>query len=257
MFDLDTAYSNETNTCHYRRVPSPNRWHQPAPFSATDHVVPRWPPRPPPPVVGGKSSPLDGADSSFHFKKLFSFLRAVVGFNLGCVSSADSAESDSRLRCPCDARRWLHMALTIVMLSTACCVSTAQGTWSTAQLSVGRVYLAATSVGNVAIFGGGHDGDCIFWLFVTNVAGLLFGLISVGDAVMFACLRHAACFLLCLRRRRLLSHRVHCRWWRFQCCGLVQHSIGHMVDCAAQCGARVSCCDICWERVHLRRGLHR
>jgi len=31
----------------------------------------------------------------------------------------------------------------------------ASGTWSTAQLSVARWYLAATSVGNVAIFAGG------------------------------------------------------------------------------------------------------
>jgi hypothetical protein len=29
------------------------------------------------------------------------------------------------------------------------------GTWSTAQLSVARIYLAATSVGNVALFAGG------------------------------------------------------------------------------------------------------
>jgi hypothetical protein len=29
---------------------------------------------------------------------------------------------------------------------------------------------------------------------------------------------------------------------------------GHMVDCAAQCGARRCCCDICWERGHLRGG---
>jgi hypothetical protein len=34
-------------------------------------------------------------------------------------------------------------------------VSMAQGEWSTAQLSVARYYLAATSVGNVAIFAGG------------------------------------------------------------------------------------------------------
>ena len=31
----------------------------------------------------------------------------------------------------------------------------ATGAWSTAQLSVGRKYLAAASVGNVAIFAGG------------------------------------------------------------------------------------------------------
>jgi hypothetical protein len=34
------------------------------------------------------------------------------------------------------------------------------GTWSTAQLSVARFVLAATSVGNVAIFAGGYTGNC-------------------------------------------------------------------------------------------------
>ena len=36
------------------------------------------------------------------------------------------------------------------------------GTWSTAQLSVARDSLAATSVGNVAIFAGGLAGNCSF-----------------------------------------------------------------------------------------------
>jgi hypothetical protein len=71
----------------------------------------------------------------------------------------------------------------------------ASGTWSTAQLSVARYILAATSVGNVAIFAGGqrggvYSGDRSFTLFVE---GLLFGLTSVGDGVTFACLRRAAC----------------------------------------------------------------
>ena len=37
--------------------------------------------------------------------------------------------------------------------------NSASGTWSTAQLSVARFLLAATSVGNVAIFAGG-SGNC-------------------------------------------------------------------------------------------------
>ena len=123
-------------------------------------------------------------------------------------AAADSAASDSRRRCPRDARRWLRMVLAIVMLSSACCVSTAQGTWSTAQLSVARMYLAATSVGNVAIFAGGLSGNCSLMLFVE---GLLFWLMSVGDAVTFACLRRAACGLLCFRCRRLPSHEGHSR----------------------------------------------
>jgi hypothetical protein len=68
--------------------------------------------------------------------------------------------------------------------------NSASGTWSTAQLSVGRSWLAATSVGNVAIFAGGLAGNCSLALFVE---GLLFGLMSVGDGVTFACLRRAAC----------------------------------------------------------------
>jgi hypothetical protein len=76
------------------------------------------------------------------------------------------------------------------MLGSACCVFTAQGTWSTEQLSVARSNLAATSVGNVAIFAGGVGGNCSLTLFVE---GLLFGLMRVGDCVTFACLRRAAC----------------------------------------------------------------
>jgi hypothetical protein len=67
------------------------------------------------------------------------------------------------------------------------------GTWSTAQLSVARTDLAATSVGNVAIFAGGYDGICSLTLFIE---GLLFGLMRVGDCVTFACLRRSTCCLL-------------------------------------------------------------
>jgi hypothetical protein len=145
-------------------------------------------------VVGDKSSALDGAGSPFHFEALFSFLRAVVGFNLRCLAAAGSTESDSRRRCPRDARRWLRTALAIVMLGSACCISTAQGTWSTAQLSLARSWLAATSVGNVAIFAGGmaaQGGNCSLTLFVQR---LVFGLTSIGDGVTFACFE--ACGLL-------------------------------------------------------------
>ena len=40
--------------------------------------------------------------------------------------------------------------------------NSASGTWSTAQLSVARRFLAATSVGNVAFFAGGDSGNCSF-----------------------------------------------------------------------------------------------
>ena len=65
-------------------------------------------------------------------------------------------------RGPLDAWRWLHAALAIVMLSSVCCVCTAQGTWTTAQLSLGRSHHAATSVGNVAIFAGGAIGPAVY-----------------------------------------------------------------------------------------------
>ena len=39
--------------------------------------------------------------------------------------------------------------------------NSATGAWSTAQLSVARRYLAATSVGNVAIFAGGEAGSVL------------------------------------------------------------------------------------------------
>jgi hypothetical protein len=68
--------------------------------------------------------------------------------------------------------------------------NSASGTWSAAQLSVARSRLAATSVGNVAIFAGGSEGICGLTLFVE---GMLFGLMRVGDCVTFACLRRAAC----------------------------------------------------------------
>ncbi len=38
--------------------------------------------------------------------------------------------------------------------------NSASGTWSTAHLSVARYLLAATSVGNSAIFAGGSGGNC-------------------------------------------------------------------------------------------------
>ncbi len=46
--------------------------------------------------------------------------------------------------------------------------NSASGTWSIAQLSVARGQLAATSVGNVAIFAGGWTGNCSFLRCVTE-----------------------------------------------------------------------------------------
>jgi hypothetical protein len=47
--------------------------------------------------------------------------------------------------------------------------NSASGTWSTAQLSVARDGLAATTVGNLAIFAGGWNGNCSLTLFVEGL----------------------------------------------------------------------------------------
>ena len=61
--------------------------------------------------------------------------------------------------------------------------------WSTAALSAVRSNLAATSVGNLAIFAGGESGKCSFALFDREY---VLELLSVYDA----CLRCFACCLL-------------------------------------------------------------
>ncbi len=110
--------------------------------------------------------------------------------------------------------------------------NSASGTWSTAQLSVGRYDLSATSVGNVAIFAGGNAGGMFRVALLQGVRLLL--LICVRRV----CMRRVVCCCLCLRCSRLPSHASRCSWRIFQCCGLVQQCIWHVVDCAAQCGAR-------------------
>jgi hypothetical protein len=56
----------------------------------------------------------------------------------------------------CDTRCLLHVAVAVMMMTGVFGVARAQGTWSTAQLSVARASLAAASVGNVALFAGGY-----------------------------------------------------------------------------------------------------
>ncbi len=75
----------------------------------------------------------------------------------------------------------------------------ASGAWSTAQLSVARDFLAAASVGNVALFAGGQD-----------ISALLCreGGVRLHLLLRFAC---AAVFRLCLPCDRFLSHARHCR----------------------------------------------
>ena len=71
-------------------------------------------------------------------------------------SSAECKSGSSHRLQPVAAALMLMVA---VAMSAAFGVARAQGTWSTAQLSVARYYLAAASVGNVALFaGGGYNG---------------------------------------------------------------------------------------------------
>ncbi len=73
--------------------------------------------------------------------------------------------------------------------------NSASGTWSTTQLSVGRRQLAATSVGNVAIFAGGYACNCSL------------ALCETGFVLKFLCdydsglRRFAGCFLVFVRQQ--------------------------------------------------------
>ena len=51
--------------------------------------------------------------------------------------------------------------------------NSATGAWSTAQLSVARVSLAAASVGNVAMFAGGQSSSSAFMCRGQGVLGML------------------------------------------------------------------------------------
>ena len=128
--------------------------------------------------------------------------------------------------------------------------NSASGAWSTAQLSVARGILAATSVGNVAIFAGGLGNSLSNAVDLYNSASgtwstaqlserrMGLAATSVGNVAIFAggyssnsnfsrsveglllrllCvgdawLRLVACCCLCLRSNLLPSHAVHCRW---------------------------------------------
>jgi hypothetical protein len=75
--------------------------------------------------------------------------RAHARANARTVSAASHDQGGMRRLLPVAA------AGIMMILSAAFGVAHAQGTWSTAQLNVSRFYLAAASVGNVALFAGG------------------------------------------------------------------------------------------------------
>jgi hypothetical protein len=113
---------------------------------------------PPPPSLKRTFVNVSDTHSCIH-----NFISLIMTFSPSVPAAARAVASSSarfqpvaaESRCPRGARCSLHAALAIVLLGSACHVSTAQGTWSTAQLSVARRGFAATSVGNVAIFAGG------------------------------------------------------------------------------------------------------
>jgi hypothetical protein len=83
------------------------------------------------------------------------FLRCCDGVTFACLRRG--ARCLLCMRC----RRLPSDGVTAGSLSNAVDLyNGASGTWSTAQLSVARSSLAATSVGNVAIFAGGSTGNC-------------------------------------------------------------------------------------------------
>ena len=81
--------------------------------------------------------------------------------------------------------------------------NSATGTWSTAQLSVARGYLAAASVGNVALFAGGVNNSAL----LCREGG-----VRLHFLLHFA---RAAVLRFCLPCDRFLSHARHCRWQSF------------------------------------------
>ena len=107
--------------------------------------------------------------------------------------------------------------------------NSATGAWSTAQLSVARSRLAATSVGNMALFAGGE----IVW------QGTSSRCVSFGEC---SWLRLCRLFLrgeYCspfFPPRPCAFSRCLCRR-HFKSCGLVQQCNGNVVDSSAQRGA--------------------
>jgi hypothetical protein len=80
------------------------------------------------------------------------------------------------------------------------------GAWSTAQLSVARLDLAAASVGNVALFAGGAAASALLF---REEKSMVFIVACVYVRVLcFAC---TAVLRFCLPCDRFLSHARHCR----------------------------------------------
>ena len=92
-----------------------------------------------------------------------SAVAASVG-NVSIFAGGVNGSGSNAVACVCAAAGCRFMTVTAGngRLNTVDLYNSASGTWSTAQLSVARGYLAATSVGNVAFFAGGYGGNCSF-----------------------------------------------------------------------------------------------
>ncbi len=158
-----------------------------------------------------------------------------------------------------------------VMASTAVGVEDSQG-WSTAQLSVARYELAATSVGNVALFALGYTGS---ELLLNGPAVLmiacLFSVVVRGSvvAVRSHCNRCRLCFKSCrplqqCNRSMVNSSTQHsslssCSYISrkyglvcFRCGGRVQQCNRDVVDGSAQRSAQPACSHVSWQHGDVR-----
>jgi hypothetical protein len=150
--------------------------------------------------AGGLGVPENAKTKVDQHFKLTALSRTHLRANARSVSAA-SRESRG-------TRRLLPMAFTvnhylIMMMSAAFGVVRAQGTWSTAQLSVATTWATAASVRNVALFACGNTGSALLCK-----DGCV---VLIDERVRFECLcAFAAVLRLCLPCDRLLPHARHC-----------------------------------------------
>ena len=130
-----------------------------------------------------------------------------------------AASSESR-----GMRRLLPVAAAVLMMITSAAlgVARAQGTWSTASLSVARCCPAAASVGNVALFAGG------------SLGGSLDGVLMVAWVLSVCASRRAAVLWFCLPLQPLAASRAPLQMVSLQLwtCTTVQQGRGRRLSSA-------------------------
>jgi hypothetical protein len=89
----------------------------------------------------------------------------------------------------------LPVMILVVAMSSAFSAVHAQGSWSTAQVSVAHSNGAAASVRNVALFAGGTNGSALFWCKVNGFVVV----VVLGHLVSSACERLCVALLIPLR----------------------------------------------------------